>query len=242
MPPELQQPLTLIPFAVLAGIAGGVLGLFWTPRDTWRSYIQHLTAGMLTGIIAVDLLPEALEHGRTMPLVAGFAGGSLLMVIVKYVTDRLEAWSTDNLPLGLALSAAIDTAVDGAIIGVAFAFSGELGLLLTIGLGIELLVLTLSVTTQFKDAGAATWMTATAAILIPLMLALGMIVGVLTLGGLSLASLSVVLAFAAAALLYLVTEELLQKGHQIGTSPATVAAFFAGFLVLMAFTLLTSGG
>ena len=44
--------------------------------------------------------------------------------------------------------------------------------------------------------------------------------------------LAVVLAFASAALLFLVTEELLTEAHEIEETPLLTAWFFVGFLVL----------
>lgn len=41
------------------------------------------------------------------------------------------------------------------------------------------------------------------------------------------------LGFAVAALLYLVTEELLVEAHEVPETPLSTAAFFIGFLMLM---------
>ena len=56
----------------------------------------------------------------------------------------------------------------------------------------------------------------------------GLAAGVLT-GGL----LAAVLAFGVAALLYLVTEELLVEAHETQDTPLATATFFAGFLALL---------
>ena len=45
-------------------------------------------------------------------------------------------------------------------------------------------------------------------------------------------ALETVLAFGAAALLYLVTEELLVEAHEIPDTPLITAAFFVGSLIL----------
>jgi ZIP family zinc transporter len=61
----------------------------------------------------------------------------------------------------------------------------------------------------------------------------GMLVGVLLLGGLGERWLEAMLAFAAAVLLYLVTEELLVEAHEVPETPLATAMFFAGFLGLL---------
>jgi ZIP family zinc transporter len=60
----------------------------------------------------------------------------------------------------------------------------------------------------------------------------GAVAGSLLLGNLSGGALDVVLAFGVAALLYLVTEELLVEAHEREDTPWVTALFFIGFLVL----------
>jgi zinc transporter, ZIP family len=62
------------------------------------------------------------------------------------------------------------------------------------------------------------------------MVAVGAILGYWFFSELEPDQVAVVLAFSAAALLYLVTEELLAKGHSARQSTGTVFSFFLGFL------------
>ena len=74
-------------------------------------------------------------------------------------------------------------------------------------------------------------------------LSLAVIVGALLGGtllqGLSGLTLEIVLSFGAAALLYLVTEELLTEAHEVKETPLITAAFFAGFVLLYLIELST---
>jgi zinc transporter, ZIP family len=234
----LRQAFTYLPFAVAAGIAGGIVAVVRPPGDMFRSIVQHLAAGILTAIIAVDLVPEIRSEGEPIPVLIGFAIGSVLMIIIKGVTWRVEDSDRTDVPAALVGVSALDTAIDGAIIGVAFATSGELGVLLTIGLGIELFVLTLSVGAELEHQRVSRGRIVATTTGIALLLALGALGGILLLGDRSAADQANVLAFAVAALLYLVAEELLIKGHDAASRGRTTAAFFIGFLALMAFTLL----
>ncbi|CAM3720132.1 hypothetical protein [Deinococcus frigens] len=70
-----------------------------------------------------------------------------------------------------------------------------------------------------------------------------MIVGA-TLGGTLLQGLSglpleIVLSFGAAALLFLVTEELLVEAHEVKETPWITSAFFLGFIALYLIELLS---
>ena len=61
----------------------------------------------------------------------------------------------------------------------------------------------------------------------------GAMIAVSLLHNLNGAALGGVLAFGLAALLYLVTEELLVEAHEVRETRATTAMFFVGFLVLL---------
>jgi ZIP family zinc transporter len=58
------------------------------------------------------------------------------------------------------------------------------------------------------------------------------VLGALVLGGAGNTVLNLVLAFAAAALLWLVVEELLVEAHETPERPWMAVMFFAGFLML----------
>jgi len=62
--------------------------------------------------------------------------------------------------------------------------------------------------------------------------------GALLFGGLAGAPFEAVLAFGVAALLYLVTEELLVKAHEIPETTPITAAFFVGFVLLLVIDML----
>ncbi len=72
----------------------------------------------------------------------------------------------------------------------------------------------------------------------------GVVIGVFALLGAGLLSTlhgalhQAVLAFGIAALLYLVTEELLVEAHESPDEPIEVIGFFAGFLLILALALL----
>jgi len=63
--------------------------------------------------------------------------------------------------------------------------------------------------------------------------------GYYLLKGASVASISAILAFGVAALLYLVTDELLIEAHEIEEKPSSTLWLFAGFLVFWSIQLLS---
>ena len=66
-------------------------------------------------------------------------------------------------------------------------------------------------------------------------------IGGTLLSGLTGFPLATMLSFGAAALLFLVTEELLIEAHEVEQTPFITAAFFAGFLALYIIGILSEG-
>jgi ZIP family zinc transporter len=183
--------LMAVPAAV--ALAGGVLAALWHPSHQARSFIQHFAAGVVLAALAVELLPDVeREHAPGLVLAGAFALGALAMFALKLVTERMETHpgARTGVDTGLMLATFIDVAVDGFIIGAGFAA----GLALTSASPGGWRIVALSGALGLTVAGAA-------------------VVGKLVLAGASHAVIGGALAASAAALLYLVTEELLMEAH-----------------------------
>lgn len=224
----------------LVALGGGVLAAFWTPSHPTRCLIQHFAAGVVLAALAVELLPEIeREHAPSLVLVACFAAGSLFMYGLKIWTMGLEhqaklSGKTGGLSTGLLLATFIDVATDGFIIGAGFAAGGETGTILALGLSVELLFLGLALT---SSATAGWRIVAISGALGTTVLVFAMLGSVL-LSGASHAVIGGTLAFSAAALLYLVTEELLMEAHEVEEKPISTLILFGGFLAFWSIQLI----
>ncbi len=217
--------------AVIA-LGGGVLASLWNPSHPARSLIQHFAAGVVLAALAVELMPEiGREHAPALVLVGAFALGSLFMYGLKLWTLRLEEGSAHEgsaagIGVGLLLATFIDVAVDGFIIGAGFAAGGETGTILALGLSVELLFLGLALT---SEASAGWRIVAISGALGSTVLGAA-VLGNFLLAGASPTTIAGALAFSAAALLYLVTEELLMEAHTVEEKPISTLVLFGGFL------------
>jgi ZIP family zinc transporter len=231
--------LLIMAVPALVALGGGILASFWNPNLQMRSLIQHFAAGVVLAALAVELLPEiGREHAPGLVLISAFALGSLFMYGLKLWTIRLEhqavAKAATGLGTGLLLATFIDVATDGFIIGAGFAAGGETGTILALGLSVELLFLGLAL------ASGATkgWR------IIAISGALGAtvlsfsLIGNAVLQGASHIVIGGALAFSAAALLYLVTEELLMEAHTVEEKPISTLVLFGGFLAFWSIQLL----
>jgi ZIP family zinc transporter len=238
----MQSEYLIMLIPALVAVAGGFLSLVWHPSHQMRSLIQHFAAGVVLAALAVELLPEiGREHAQPWVLIAAFAAGSLFMFGMKLLTDKLEAGShaagqnaKTALPIGLLVATLIDIATDGFIIGAGFASGGETGLILALGLSVELLFLGLAL---MSDALRGWKMIALTCLLGVEVFAFA-VLGKWLLAGVSHDVLGAVLAASAAALLYLVTEELLMEAHEVEEKNYAVLVLFAGFLTFWSIQLL----
>ena len=234
MAASLQQvfALTLIPVA--ATLVGGAVALWRAPGERTRSIIQHFAAGVVFAAVAGELLPEMTKEHRPLGVVIGFILGVGLMLSVKLVTNRIElrAGAATTGKTGLLVAVGIDIFIDGLLIGVGFAAGARVGTLLVIALTLELLFLGLSVASSLARSKWARSRSLLSVAGLSGLVVAGALVGVTVLGGLSGLSLEIVLSSGAAALMYLVVEELLTEAHEVPETPLITAAFFAGFVAL----------
>ena len=223
----------------MIALAGGILAAFWTPSHPTRSLIQHFAAGVVLAALAVELLPEiSREHAPGLVLVGSFALGSLFMYALKLWTMRMEhaaslSGAAQGLSAGLLLATFIDVATDGFIIGAGFAAGGETGTILALGLSVELLFLGLALASN----ATAGWRIVAISGALGLTVLCFAVLGNLLLAGASHAVIGGTLAFSAAALLYLVTEELLMEAHEVEEKPISTLVLFGGFLTFWSIQL-----
>lgn len=216
--------LVLLPWLALA--IGGVVSAFRTPGEKTRSAVQHFAAGVVFAAAAGEILPSLKHAGALVPVLVGGGAGIVAMLLAKSIGERAKGRSALLALIG------IDMAIDGLVLGIAFAAGERQGVLLAIALSIEVLFLGLTVaiavggenTSKFKVIGT-TWA-------IGALLPAGALLAI-PISTLPPTILTGFFAFGLIALLYLVTEELLREAHETPEPPWVAAMFFVGFLLLL---------
>lgn len=239
-----DQFLIILPSVLLAagaGLVGGFVALFWSPKVKARSAIQHFAAGAVLSAVASSVIPEAERLGSIIGILGGFAAGGLAMIALKWFVVSFERKENGRRkkPIGLAAAAAVDTLVDGALISAGFFSGQQLGTLLAAALALELFFLTLSVGSEFRKDRSRPWLGILITSGISVLLLIGASIAGWLLRDAPEATIAVGLAFGSAALIYLIAEELLVEAIQADESLLSTAMLFAGFLVLLALKLLS---
>ncbi len=232
--PALFSTLGYALLPVAAGTVGGAIAVFRPPGAFFRSCIQHFAAGVVFSVAAVELLPDIMKRHLAWEVGVGFATGVAAMLALKYVSQRLEKRPKGRKGVAQLLAAVgIDIFIDGILLGIGFAAGAKEGVLLTFALTTELLSLGLASGVALQSAGFSRQKSVGGIFATCSLLLLGAGLGATLLRFFPPAAMELTLAFGLAALLYLVTEELLVEAHEAPETPTTTAAFFGGFLLFL---------
>lgn len=225
----------LVPTATM--VIGGLAAIVRPPGAAARSIILHFAGGVVFSVVAVELLPDIIRRHAPIEIIIGFTAGIATMLALRVWSRRAEERQQEQVagrwPNGLLFGIAIDLLVDGLLLGIGFSSGVSVGTMLTLALSVELLALGLATTTSLRKYGLSNTNIITAILALSGLFSIAAMVGITILRQLSSGNLEVVLSFGLAALLFLVTEELLVEAHEEKETPIHTACFFLGFLVLL---------
>jgi len=126
-----------------------------------------------------------------------------------------------------------DVLIDGLLIGIGFVGGAKVGLLLTLALTTEFLFVGLTTASTLAATGLSRLRVLAGSTLLAVLVLVGAASGASVLSTAPEALQVGVLSFGVAALLYLVTEELLVEAHEVKETTFAAAMFFVGFLFFL---------
>jgi zinc transporter, ZIP family len=235
MPPSLLQVILISAIPVGAAFLGAATAALRPPGPIVRSSIQHFAAGVIFSVVAVELLPEVRRGHDPLEVGLAFGAGVALMLVIDEAVKRFNhggahAGARGPSP-GQLVPIGVDLLLDGLLIGIAMTAGMKQGVLLTIALTLELFSLGLTMAVQFSAAKVSVRVLAPTAI--ACLMIVGAVLGRTVLADASVHTLAGLLAFGCAALLFLVTEELLIESHESADTAVTTTMFFVGFLIFL---------
>lgn len=227
-----------------AGIVFAAVALELLPDIMHERSPLAAVVGFVAGIglmLGVKTLTEKIGDKANEPTAKNSAGVNKTDAPAEKAArlpTEAQPTTQNKQPTSLLITLGIDVLIDGLLIGVGFAAGAKQGVLITIALTIEVLFLGLSAALALAQAGASRANIIGTTAGLGLLLAVGAVIGTALLGNLSGMTKEIVLSFGAAALLYLVTEELLVEAHEEPETPTLTAMFFVGFIVLLVIEML----
>jgi ZIP family zinc transporter len=224
----------------LVMLLGGALTFFWHPNKAFIGLVQHLAAGIILAALMIEVFPAMRSTEIAQgPLILSFGVGVSFMYLVKLLGSYLERGNEQHDALqrfnyGMIITVFIDAALDGVTIGAGFAAGQKVGFALALGLSVEMLFLAMSLISDTVNGVRILWLSAAFSLTI-LVCAL---IGYHLLSASSGNVIAIALAFSAAALIYLVTEELLVEAHEKEEKSYSMLVLFLGFILFWCISLL----
>ncbi|KXK00577.1 MAG: Zinc transporter ZupT [Nitrospira sp. OLB3] len=129
--------LGFVALPALGNFAGGLLAELVTISNRVLSLALHAAVGVVIGVVAVELVPTALETEVPWVVILAFWGGGLFFVLldrsIEYVQSRFTGRGSSASPWMIFAGVCIDLFSDGVMIGTGSTIGFEFGLLLALG-------------------------------------------------------------------------------------------------------------
>ena len=244
--PELLQIVLLALLPAAGNFGGGLLAEVIKTTRANLSLALHAAAGIVLGVIAMELAPRVFEGLPAWLAGIAFLAGGGAYLILEAVVGKLTAGgeeTAESEPVTVATSTgawmiyaavSLDLFSDGLLIGAGSSLSFELALVLAIGQVTADIPEGFAAVANFKDKG----MPRSKRILMSASFALPILVAALAsyflLRGQGPAVQLTVLAFVAGLLLVAATEEIIGEAHKAACDTRLSAMSIVGGFVMFA--------
>jgi ZIP family zinc transporter len=117
---DLGPALTYSGLPVLAAMVGSLFASRYQLGPHGRSHLQHLAAGIIFSVVAVEILPDMIHRQHPMLLTIGFSSGVAFMLWLETLSGASTLSEEENtlsrdLPWSLIAGVGIDVFLDGLL-------------------------------------------------------------------------------------------------------------------------------
>lgn len=228
-------------FGTIGTTIGGIIGCFINSKsDKFLSFILSFAAGLMMAVICFDLIPEALEITNIATAILGILIGIFVMIICdisvqkKFKIDKEKKQKNKLLKTGIVVSIglALHNFPEGLAIGSGFGASLTLGYSLAIAICLHDIPEGISMAVPMKNGGMPVGKVILYVVLSGVTTGIGAFFGAIV-GGISEEIIALCLSFAAGAMLYIVSGELIPESNQLYKGRMTAIGNIVGFLIGM---------
>lgn len=227
-------------FGTFGTTLGGILGVVIKKQSNkFLSFILALASGLMMAVICFDLIPEALEISNILEVVIGVILGIIAMIFCDLLVDKkfstkvqVQNKQSKLLKTGMIVSIglAIHNFPEGLAIGSGFESSLKLGLSLAIAICLHDVPEGISMSIPMKNGGMKPFKVIFYVILSGVTTGIGALFGAIV-GSISEQVISICLSFAAGAMLYIVSGELIPESNSLYHGRMTAVGNMLGFLI-----------
>lgn len=239
-------------FGTFGTTLGGIIGA--TLKNTsnkFLSFILALAGGLMISVVCFELIPEALEISNTITVLFGISIGIIGMILCDVIVDKKfkskinnseknlkrsralnEKHKKELLKTGIIVSIglAIHNFPEGLAIGSGFEASMKLGYSLAIAIALHDIPEGISMAVPMKQGGIKISKVILYVALSGITTGIGAFFGAIV-GEISQQIISICLAFAAGAMLYIVSGELIPESNKLYKGRMTAIGNIIGFIL-----------
>ena len=238
----LKTTLVGLFFGTFGTTLGGIIGIFLKRNSNkFLSFILSCASGLMMAIICFDLIPEALGISDILQVLIGIGIGVICMMLCDLLVDKKfketnfkKVSNNELLKTGIIVSIglAIHNFPEGLAIGSGFGASIKLGLSLAIAICLHDIPEGISMSVPMKNGGISKFKVIFYVILSGVTTGIGAFFGAI-LGSISTSIIAICLSFAAGAMLYIVSGELIPESNKLYHGRMTAIGNIAGFIIGM---------
>ncbi|MDD3303327.1 MAG: ZIP family metal transporter [Clostridia bacterium] len=113
---------------ISSGAGGAIASLFKVKSHNKIAGLYEITAGIMTGIVCIDMLPESFDMAPMPYSIIGIIIGIVMVLMINAMVEKSKkssAYSTVSLVVMISMS--LHNAIEGLAIGSGFSYSFSLG-------------------------------------------------------------------------------------------------------------------
>lgn len=227
-----------IALSALLFLAARAAERFDLPRTVLDSAIQF-AAGLIFGLVILSLMPDAIYNGPLAGVLLAFFGGGTLFVLYDYVTSKQQyVQSNDQDEIrtskGFYLGVILDLIVDALVIGMGMAIGIRNGLILSIGIVLQMIPLVFVMIAKARVQQLSLYARRQLALAVPVGVFAGIILGFTLLQNQPEVVLHILMAGASGFLITAVTQSMIPAAYSGRSKPSLAPFFFLIGLTLYA--------
>lgn len=227
-------------FGTFGTTIGGIIGVkFKNPSKKFLSFILSFASGLMLAIVCFDLLPEAFNLTNLPTVFLGILLGIIMMIICDLLVDKkfnnsnkFKQNKNDLLKTGIIVSIglALHNFPEGLAIGSGFGASIKLGLSLAIAICLHDIPEGISMAVPMKNGGIKKSKVIFYVVLSGITTGIGAFFGSI-IGEISQSVIAMCLAFAAGAMIYIVSGELTPEANSLYKGRMSAIGSILGLLI-----------
>lgn len=200
------------------------------------SFLLALAAGIMGSVVLLDLLPSSLRLGGPVKCLVGFLAGLFIITFLDILISHgnhnnlKENHSLQRMGYLIALGIALHDLPEGLAIAAGFFTPGSLGPMIALAIGLHNIPEGMATAVPLKAGGVSTARILALNAAVSMVTPLGTLLGLLILHT-TPSLISVLLAFAAGAMTYIVRDKLIPASHRSGKALLILGMTLGFFLM-----------